>query len=1331
MKTSSYALQCAVHVALLSIVPCIAEARTLTWSGFGDTDLWSDSDNWSPAFVPTDGDVLVFDGTVLNQSNDNDLANLRVASIRFAGPGNFSISGNPIQVDTDIVANNTSGFGRVLMNLTFTSGGGTLYTLSTGQLEIRGAITLANNQQLIAYAFTTNITLSGAIVGNGDLLKLGNGTLYLTGNPANTYNGLTLIRQGAVHLAKPSAAPAISPNVFIGDTGNGSSLHDDLGGQYPPAMSMFIGDRGHWGITNGATVTNLTIYSPGGIRGTGLLTLGCDVEIYHGDDTYVTQSGIGCPIFLGSQTRTFNFNIGPVLGIVNFRIDGPIIGLGPGPGSPGIILRGFAETYFLGPNLYNGPTIIESGSLQVRDSYGLGGAGAGAETWVEGGDLIFYGFPAMSVAEPIFMTGGDLEFYGTVTLTGGLVLSNNCTMHGWGNDYLLDINGAISGPDDFTVSGGVVRLSGSSPNTFGDNPFSRVIVQPNSFSGPPVATLELAKPGTAAVPVPVTIAAITTNIAILRQLQDGGVADVTIGHNGQWQLNGRSVTPTTLKFIGDGYVDSQGGLLQFTNPNTNQLLVVPGSPANYTAQILGLLSCAATTNHFYIESNLTLNIAAQISGGHIRKQGAGTLTFSGSTANTYSGGTLVAAGTLQLAKNSNLIAAPGSLTIGPATISSPATVRCYNTGMIPSGGTVTVNANALLDLNGYNQTLAQLNLNDGGDAQTATGTLGFPAGGNINIGTLNSTSPGLQNSSSISGRIALPALDYLNFNVSGYGQTPLSPDPELVVSAVISGGGNLIKNGFGAMRLSGANTFNDSPPFASGDLIINAGTVIAAANGALGGTAGWTWVQGGGRLSLINDITVTGETLYLNSTNAIVLDNPGGNNTWTGPVILARDSGISVNQDWSLFLYGAVSGSSANDLTKVGLGALIFGGTPANTYSGETFINAGELHLAKPFVVAAVPGALSIGNAAGAIATVRSYQSYQVIGNIFVNRNGTLDLNGFEENVDHLYLANGGDVHTGAGYLYLKTAGSLTVTPGNDNNPSTISGNVEILPGTFPFNIHAAPNSTNQPDLDVPARISSSGTITLQKNGGGRLRFSGNNTYVGQTYINGGTLQVDGAQPQSPVTLDHDTALRGSGIVGHITFNGGNLTLAPGNSPGVLTCSNFYASGGEGKLEIELTGLNPGPAYDQLNVRGAVDLIGLTLSPSLNFASAPNDHFTIINNDGSDSVIGTFTGLPQNKKFYIGGELFQISYTGGSGNDVVLNRLVTPPPPILKIEPVNLSSVRLLWPTNDPVFRLQHSTNLIGTNWFATIPAPTLIGTNHVVTNAVTETRRFYRLITP
>jgi hypothetical protein len=107
--------------------------------------------------------------------------------------------------------------------------------------------------------------------------------------------------------------------------------------------------------------------------------------------------------------------------------------------------------------------------------------------------------------------------------------------------------------------------------------------------------------------------------------------------------------------------------------------------------------------------------------------------------------------------------------------------------------------------------------------------------------------------------------------------------------------------------------------------------------------------------------------------------------------------------------------------------------------------------------------------------------------------------------------------------------------------------------------------------------------------------------------------------------------------------------------------------------------LTAGTSYDQLNVHGVVNLAGITLSASLNYAASVNDQFVIINNDGSDAVTGTFTSLPQGKKLYIGNQLFQITYTGGSGNDVVLARLTTPPPPTLTIQRIPPTSVRLLW----------------------------------------------------
>ena len=99
------------------------------------------------------------------------------------------------------------------------------------------------------------------------------------------------------------------------------------------------------------------------------------------------------------------------------------------------------------------------------------------------------------------------------------------------------------------------------------------------------------------------------------------------------------------------------------------------------------------------------------------------------------------------------------------------------------------------------------------------------------------------------------------------------------------------------------------------------------------------------------------------------------------------------------------------------------------------------------------------------------------------------------------------------------------------------------------------------------------------------MRLGANNTYAGFTSVNGGTLTVDGAQPQSPVNVNSGT-LGGSGAVGSIYMNGSSAVVAPGDgAPGILTCGNVNAGiTASGVLRMELNGTTVGSGYDQLNV---------------------------------------------------------------------------------------------------------------------------------------------------
>ncbi|MFN9721118.1 MAG: LamG-like jellyroll fold domain-containing protein, partial [Planctomycetota bacterium] len=50
--------------------------------------------------------------------------------------------------------------------------------------------------------------------------------------------------------------------------------------------------------------------------------------------------------------------------------------------------------------------------------------------------------------------------------------------------------------------------------------------------------------------------------------------------------------------------------------------------------------------------------------------------------------------------------------------------------------------------------------------------------------------------------------------------------------------------------------------------------------------------------------------------------------------------------------------------------------------------------------------------------------------------------------------------------------------------------------------------------------------------------------------------------------------------------------------------------------------------------------------------------FVLIDNDGTDTISGTFTGLPEGSLIVVGTYVFQLSYLGGDGNDVALTSLV-------------------------------------------------------------------------
>ncbi|WP_406694032.1 Ig-like domain-containing protein [Singulisphaera sp. Ch08] len=184
-----------------------------------------------------------------------------------------------------------------------------------------------------------------------------------------------------------------------------------------------------------------------------------------------------------------------------------------------------------------------------------------------------------------------------------------------------------------------------------------------------------------------------------------------------------------------------------------------------------------------------------------------------------------------------------------------------------------------------------------------------------------------------------------------------------------------------------------------------------------------------------------------------------------------------------------------------------------------------------------------------------------------------------------------------------------------------------------------------------------SGSTGLTKVGAGALDLQADNAYTGTTTVTGGVLVVDGQQPGSPVALSAGTSLRGAGTVGGITATAG--TVKPGDtSPAILTGTGNLNFDAASTFAVALNGTTAGTNYSQLGVNGQVSLGGATLQSTLGYTPADHDQYTIIDNKGAAAINGIFAGLPQGATVVVANETFQISYTGGDGNDVVLTHLL-------------------------------------------------------------------------
>ncbi len=266
-----------------------------------------------------------------------------------------------------------------------------------------------------------------------------------------------------------------------------------------------------------------------------------------------------------------------------------------------------------------------------------------------------------------------------------------------------------------------------------------------------------------------------------------------------------------------------------------------------------------------------------------------------------------------------------------------------------------------------------------------------------------------------------------------------------------------------------------------------------------------------------------------------------------------------------------------------------------------------------------------------------------VFGSITLN-NSSYIINGNNLNVINNFISNGNPHRINATIVSAGTSLTLETTNAFRMTYEQIS--------------IGANNLTIRGDAStIINNINGSGQVIMSATNG--CDINGGINFTGSYTINDGFLAINADTPNSNVILN-DGTLTGTGSVGVISTVSGAVN--PGGRFNIQQTLNTKSVNlaNQTLFIIAASQLSDGTfVYNQLNVTGNVTLNNNQTLFGLSSTARPqiNVPFTIINNDGTDPIIGTLEGFPEGQRFLLAGSLSEISYVGGTGNDLTFTRL--------------------------------------------------------------------------
>ncbi|WP_416548305.1 YDG domain-containing protein [Limnohabitans sp. DCL3] len=1084
-----------------------------------------------------------------------------------------------------------TGSGTLILSGGNTYSGGT--TISAGTVQVGsgasagslGSGAVANNSSLV-FNSSSAIAVAGAISGTGTLTQSGTGTTSLAGT--NTYSGATTISAGTLQIGNAGTTGTLSAASTITNNGTLSFNRTD-------AVTLAL-DLDFTGVVKQAGTGALTL--SGVLSGTGSVTAaGTGVLTLTGNNSYTGGSTVNsnATLSMGNGGTVGTLGPGAVTnnGTLKFYRSDDITWSQAISGTGVVGQHGTGTLTLTGNNSYSGGVNINSGILNLGSASAIGSSGTISFT---GGVLQFSAdnnadySARFSTANP---TSYKIDTNGqNITLATGFgigqIASNTSTLYKYGSGTLTLSGNNTYGGGSFVNAG---TLAVTSTGKLGNSS--------NTTTVEAGAVLDLQN-------------ADITNFVLLNGgtlSASTGSSNIGLNYGLTLGASGSTVSVTGTALSIGGVISGTGMALTKTGSGT---LVLTGSNtydggttiSAGTLQVgaggsSGSLVAGAVINNGTLKFNRvgTLSVANDISGtGSLVNAGFGTITLTGN--NSYSGGTTLAAGTLNLGSANAIGDASSLANVGPITFSggvlqfSVSNSTDYSsrfaTGLqqlysLDTNGqsvtlasaltgtgtsTLTKTGSGTLTLSGANTHTGATTVSAGTLAVTHAAALGTTAAGtavsagavldvqNVALGdevlTLNgSTLQTSSGTSSLSGAITL-----------GSSSTVDVGGTQLTLSGVISGASRaLTKTGSGMLILSGGNTYSGSTTISAGILQVGDGGTTGSLTGGVVNNATlalkrsdsptWSntitgtgttsvlagsWSMGGSsRLSATGVLNVAGGATLNLATFSNSVAGLTGSGTVTGSTGTLNFSSTGSTRSVFSGTFTNTGAIGAMKLVQQGTGTQVVQGT-SSTFTGATSLTSGTLEIGSDSAL----GSSTITFATAAAGT------------------STLALNGVS-------IANP-----------IATVGAVTatnfVTSLSSTTPSTISAAVNgSLDGgiTFSTAVNASLYLTNTlttgsltqkftPASGGEVRLSGavSGTGGLQQAGTGRLTLAGNNTGVSYTlsYASGNT---------GTIRLANNTAL-GTGNASFTVPEGATLELGAldGSDLNITSKSLALASSG-------------------------------------------------------------------------------------------------------------------------------------------------------------------------